>query len=395
MNKKNVAVLFGGRAPEHEISIITGVQTLNALSKDKYNVVPVYISKSGEWILGNKSFWDPKTFKNLERAAHGKERLILSQDPTYNKFLFKPSLASFLKGFALKEKIDIFFPVFHGRYGEDGSLQGLFELADVAYVGCDVQASSIGMDKIVSKRIAKSIGIPVLSDMFLFKSEWERAKGDILKRIYSSLGYPVFVKPSRLGSSIGIVRARNRDELIDAIESCFFYDSRVLVEKALVDAVEVNISILGNNPYQLSATEQPVASGEILSFKDKYISEEGVSKGMASAKRLVPAPIGRETEQKISKYAESFFREIGGQGIARIDFLLSKDKQRIYFNEINTIPGSLAFYLWKKKKVSFSKLLDRLIELGFERYNSRKNITNAFESNVLSGFEKVGGVKKI
>ncbi len=393
MNKLNAVVLFGGRSTEHEISIISATQVLNALNKERYNVIPIYITKNGEWIKGDASFFEAETFKNLEKAIEKKKFEFIAPSPEIDYLVEKPGGRGFLKSF-VKEKIDIVLPIFHGRFGEDGSVQGLLEFAGLAYIGCNVQASAIGMDKMVSKRIASAIGVPVLPGNWIGKVDWGETRSKSLESAMKGLKFPIFVKPVHLGSSIGVTRASNKKELESALEVGFYYDTKVLVEQGLVDAMEVNISLLGNNPYEFSATEKPVASSEVLSFEDKYISKDDrPSKGMATLKRIIPAPIKKTTEEKIKEYANNFFAEIGGEGIVRMDFLLSKDEKRIYLNEINTMPGSLAFYLWEKAGVSFSKLLDKLIDLGLKRKEEEKKLNYTFKSNVLRNFGGSKGVK--
>ncbi len=381
MAKINIAVLFGGRSAEHEISIITGIQILNALDKSKYTVYPVYISKDGEWFLGDQSFYSAKTFTNLENLKKHK-RVYLSSVPGENCLVVKKGGVSFG---ADRIPVDVLFPSFHGTYGEDGSMQGLFELAGIPYVGCGVQASAVSMDKMLSKRVCESIGVPVLP------ANWG-AKNDP-KVLMKNLKYPVYVKPVHLGSSIGITRANNDKELKNALDVAFFYDAKVMVEEGMQNHMEVNISIMGNNPYQFSVCETPVSSSETLSFEDKYMSSGGASKGMASLKRIIPAPIKKGTEDKIKEFAQRFFSEIDGEGLCRIDFLVSKDEKRIFLNEINPLPGSIAFYLWEKVNMPINKLVDRLVELAFERHAKKSKLTTTFQSNVLEGFEKSRSAK--
>lgn len=392
MNKKKVAVLFGGRSPEHEVSIITGIQIMISLDKDKYEVVPVYIAKDGKWIRGDESFLNPATFKNLDNAIKNRKSLVMSSDPNVNGLIEEPKGIRIGTSFK-SEKIDMVFPAFHGRYGEDGAIQGLLEISGIPYVGCDVQASAIGMDKAVSKRVAESIGVPVLNDIWLNKNDWIQSKRDCLIRVGKSVRSPVFVKPARLGSSIGISKAKNVKELENALNVAFFYDTKVMIEESLEGAKEINISILGNDPYEVSVCEMPVSSGEVLTYEDKYVAKKGASKGMASAQRLIPAPIKEETKNKIGEYAKKFFAEIGGQGIARVDFLISKDEKLIFLNEINTLPGSIAFYLWKENGVDFSELVDRMVNLGFERFEEKNKLITTFKSNILSGFSGTKGIK--
>lgn len=392
MTRIKVAVLFGGKSPEHEVSIITGIQIMNALDKNKYQVAPIYVSKDGRWIRGDETFLNPVTFKNLDEIAKKNKMVILSPDPNLSGFIEEPHGIGFNNSFKL-EKIDIIFPAFHGRYGEDGAVQGLLELSNLPYVGCDVQASAIGMDKAVSKRVAKSIGVPVLNDCWLTIHNWKKNKKESLNKVKKSIKFPVFVKPARLGSSIGINKAKNLKGLENALDVAFFYDTKVMIEESLENAREVNISILGNNPYDVSVCEMPVSTGEILTFQDKYISKKGASKGMATAKRIIPAPIKDITKNKIEKYVKDFFAEIGGQGIARVDFLISKDETKIYLNEINTLPGSIAFYLWKENNVNFAELVDKMVNLGFEKFNDKSKLITTFKSNILSGFGGAKGIK--
>lgn len=390
---RTVAVMFGGRAPEHEVSIITGIQVMHALLAAGYEVLPLYITKEGKWVLGDSSYFDPKTFRDQGRAVEKKVGVTLPANPeaVMHEVPGKFSLVKTLREY----EVDVFFPCFHGRYGEDGSVQGLLEMAGVAYTGCGVEASAIGMDKVVSKRVAESVGIPVLRDNWANKGEWEDW-GRLSEQVMKGLNYPVFVKPARLGSSIGIKKVKDEKQLKEAMEVAFCYDEKVMVEQGVERAMEVNISLIGNNPYQCSATERPLGGEEMLSFEDKYIAKKGrVSKGMATAKREVPAKIKRMTEEKIREYARRFFAEIDGSGICRIDFLVSRNEREIYFNEINTLPGSIAFYLWKAKGMPIDKLVARLVELAEERKERRGEVVCTFASNILAGFEGVKGKIKL
>jgi len=378
MQNLRVAVLFGGKSPEHEVSIISAIQVLNALDANKYNILPIYITKTGKWVLGGKDFFKVETFKNLAKFEKEKSTFI-SPDSTVD-YLSVEGGISFLK--SKKEKIDLVFPVFHGGTGESGGIQGLLEFNGIPFVGCGVTASSVAMDKMISKRVAQAIGVPVLPGNWVTKESTKDAM--------NGLKFPVYVKPVHLGSSIAVTRANNKKELDEALEVGFFYDNKVLVEQGLDGAKEVNISLIGNNPYEISPTEMPHATSEVLSFKDKYLSGGSKSAGMASLKRIVPAPIKKETERKIIQYATDFFGEIGGEGICRIDFILSKDEKKIYLNELNPMPGSLAFYLWKEKGMSFTKLLDKLIDFGIERADKKGKLNTTFDSNILENF---GGAK--
>lgn len=386
MAKTKVAVMFGGRSTEHEVSIITGIQVMHALNKSRYEIIPIYVTKDGEWILGDDSFYEPKNFSNLEKLLSGKKRILLSTDATSPVLIEKPKELTIMKSLIV-DRPDVFFPAFHGRYGEDGAVQGLLEFSNIAYVGCGVSASAVGMDKALSKSVAYSIGIPMPKSVWITKTEWTKNSKAVVKRIESQVSFPVFMKPARLGSSIGVVKIGKKSELERALEVGFYYDEKILLEEAVKNPKEINISIMGNHEYKVSACEQPIKSEELLSFEDKYISTSGKSKGMASSKRILPAKIKKATQDKIEKYAKGFFREINGRGIARLDFLLSQDETKIYFNEINTMPGSVAFYLWKEAGVSFDKLVNKLVDLALKEQKSKLSLTSTFSSNILKGFD--------
>lgn len=385
---RNVLVLYGGVSTEHEVSIVTALQVMHALKGAGHKVLPIYVSKSGEWYLGGDKFLEPSFYQNLNNPVKDGKRVVLPPDREL-KLLGKGMM-----GFGgVAEEIEVVFPVFHGKNGEDGTMQGLVELTGLPLVGCGVGASALGMDKYLAKRVAKDLGIEVVEDVLVSEEEWGVNKKGLLNEI-DKLGRDVFVKPNSLGSSIGITRAKNKSELVNAIEVALAYDSRVLVEKAVKDMVEVNISIKGNDPYQVSITEQPLASGEVLSFEDKYIKpggkKSGKTHGMAAADRLMPARVDKKIIKAVDEAAIRFFRAIGGKGIARVDFMY--DGKRLYFNEINTMPGSLAFYLWEKTGVKFDKLVDELVELAVSDWHKKQKKVTTFESNILSGFAK-GGVK--
>ncbi len=389
MNKLNIAVLFGGRSTEHEISIISGIQVLNALNKEKYNVLPIYITKKGEWIVGDNSFFDPKTFRDIEKIESMKKSSLMP-DPTSPYTIEKPGAFTVFKSM-IKDPIDILFPVFHGRHGEDGSVQGLFELMNIPYVGCDVRSSAISMDKVLSKTIARSVDVPVMKDCWVDKYEWEDDTKSVIKKIKTKLNFPVFVKPVNLGSSIGVTHVTNEKELINALNVCFYYDSKAIIEESLENAREINISVIGvPGNYECSVCEEPIKSSSVLSFEDKYIGESGKSKGMASLKRIVPAKVKKDVIERVEKYSKDFFREIGGSGICRIDYLMSNDEKKVYFNEINPMPGSLSFYLWKESGVSFTKLLDKLIDYAIVKHKAKQKLTTTFSNNALSGFASGG-----
>lgn len=365
-----MAVWYGGVSPEHEVAIISAVQVMKALESAGFGVVPVYVAKDGRWVVGDESFMDVKIYKSLDRVMKRGKEVVFPANRNY------VMLTKQWWGFGGNgEDVDVVFPVFHGRNGEDGTIQGLLEMANVPYVGCGVTASSVGMDKVIAKMVAKDLGFAVAKGQLFLKGD----------KLDSELKYPMFVKPANLGSSIGVVRVENKEELKEALEVGFCYDSRVLVEEAIDLDKEINISVMGGNgKYEVSVTEQPVTKSDLLSFEDKYLGQSR-TKGMASAKRVIPAIIGDQQKKKIEDMAKRYFRMIGGNGLARIDFMVDK-KGEIYFNEINTIPGSLAFYLWDKSGYLFPKLVTKLLELAVEDWQEKQKRVTTFESNILAGF---------
>lgn len=380
---KTILVMYGGVCPEHEVSIVSALQVMNALKEAGFKVLSLYISKEGGWYLGGNKYLNPKSYKNLEDVKKNGKRVVISPDREWDL------LAKGWLGFGgMEEKIDVIFPVFHGRLGEDGAVQGVLEHADLPYVGCGITASATGMDKYVTKRVAESLGIKVVKDVLVTEADWENDKKDLRNKI-EKLKWPIFVKPVRLGSSIGVERITKKTDLNDALEVAFRFDSRVLVEEAVEKPTEVNISILGNGPYRCSVTEKPVTAADVLSFEDKYIGESGKSKGMASAKRIIPAPVSEKIKKEIEAATVSIFRAIDGKGIARLDFLVDS-KENVYFNEINTMPGSLSFYLWKASGVSFKKLVTELVRLAEEEWKAKNKQVTVFSSNILAGFTSSG-----
>lgn len=377
-NKLNVLVLYGGVAPEHEVSIITAIQVMNALVEAGHQVLPVYISKQGTWHKGDSRFLDPLFYKDLQKVSSTGTSTILPANKDLH--LLKKGFL----GFGAEESsVDVVFPVFHGQNGEDGTIQGLLELANLPYVGSGVLGGSAGMDKFVTKRLAESLKVNTAKDFLVIKGV---TSDEEIAKEAKKIGFPLYVKPSNLGSSIGITRVEKSQDLADALEVAFCYDNRVLLEECVDLDKEVNISIMGNNPYIFSVTEQPVASGKTLSFDDKYLSDSGKSKGMASLKRLIPAPISAEQLKTIQDWARKIFGAINGKGLARVDFMIDK-KGAVFFNEINTIPGAFAFFLWEKSGYPFPKLVDHLLELAIEAWNSKQQKISTFESNIL---EKIG-----
>lgn len=394
-NKIKVAVVFGSRSVEHEVSIVTAMQIFENINRDKYEIIPIYIDKHGRWLIDEK-LGKIESFSARGGLAFGwKNSSAKIKAPEYF-FASSPSVKSLLpkstvKYFFDKISADIYFPAVHGTFGEDGTLQGMFEMAGVPYVGSGVTGSAVGMDKIIQKSVFKEVDIPIVRYVWFLKNEWESGQGEIIKNIEKVLGYPVFVKPANLGSSVAINKAAGFKELQEAIEIASNFDRRIIVEEGKEGIMEINCSILGNDELIASICEQPIKSEQMLSYEDKYL-RGGKIKGMAGLSRLVPAPIGEALTKKIQETAMKAFRAIDASGIARVDFMVRSDTEDFWLTEINTLPGSLSFYLWEKSGLSFSELLDRLIDLGFERYKERQELMTSYNSDLIS---KVGeGAKR-
>ncbi len=400
--KIKVAVLFGGKSTEHEISIISAIQAIGYLNKDKYDVIPVYITKNNYMYIG-ENIGKIESYTNMNELIKSSQRVIFVSDENKVKIIKYP-FKTFSKG--VVDTVDVFFPIVHGTNVEDGTLQGFLKMYGIPYVGCDVISSAVGMDKYVMKTVLKDNGIPVLDCRVFTSKQYDADSENVISDIEEAFAYPVIVKPIDLGSSIGISKAKNRDELYEGLETAFCFAGRVLVEKAVENLKEINCSVLGDyNEAKASECEEPVNSDDILSFTDKYIgdgaskgakggvkSASGGSKGMATLKRKIPADITPEQKDKIQSLAVKAFKALGCNGVSRIDFMMDSKTGEIWLNEINTIPGSLSFYLWEPVGVPYSKLLDEMISLALKRAREEENITYTFDSNVLEGV-KLGGVK--
>ncbi|HIT58524.1 MAG TPA: D-alanine--D-alanine ligase [Candidatus Faeciplasma pullistercoris] len=387
--KINLALMFGGKSVEHEISIISALQAAQNLDREKYNVIPIYITKSGEMYCG-EHIGDIEAYKDIKgllaksypvtMARHGGRVEILRLEHK----LFKNPLVSY---------VDVAFPIVHGTNVEDGTAAGYLNLLGVPYVGCDILSAAIGMDKYAMKSVFKENGIPVLDCRIYHSDEFDDNSNLVILDIEKNFGYPVIVKPVNLGSSVGISVADSKSKLEDSLSDAFRYSKRVLVERAITNLTEINCSVLGDDrSAEASVCERPVSGDEILSYSDKYLDGSKSSKGMASTKRIIPADISAENTHYIQELAVKAFKTLGCNGVVRIDFMIDNDSNTIYLNEINTIPGSLSFYLWEPKGVPYKELLDRMIALALKRERERDSVTYAFDTNVLSGIH-LGGVK--
>ncbi|MBQ8549982.1 MAG: D-alanine--D-alanine ligase [Clostridia bacterium] len=386
----NVAVFFGCCSVEHEVSIISAVQAMHSFDREKYNIIPVYVTKEGVMTTGDELF-DIENYKDLP-ALLKKLRAVT---------LVREGGAVVMKGFSMFAKatrIDVAFPIVHGTNCEDGTVQGLFEFLRLPYVGCDIISSAVGMDKVIFKDVLASAGLPVLPCVSFYSREYFEDREALLSKIEKEIGLPAIVKPANLGSSVGITKVNTPEELIDAITLAATFADKILVERAIVGLREINCSVLGDYDECIaSCCEEPIAHDAILSFEDKYLSgggkKSGGSKGMQSLSRIIPAEISEDKTEEIRSLACRVIKAIGGAGIARIDFMLdTADGDKVYVNEINTIPGSLAFYLWEKSDISYKELLSRAVDLAFKRARKQKNLNFTFESNILSGV-KLGGTK--
>jgi len=395
MSPLRVGMIFGGRSVEHEVSVLTAHQAMAALPRDAYTPVPIYIAKSGQWFSGD-ALLDLKNFSDLEKLQTLAEPVIFSADATQPGLL--PRRTAERKGIfggrapaePVIEPIDVAFPLLHGTHGEDGTLQGLLELADLPYVGCGVEAAAVGMDKLMTKVALRAAGAPVLPDYALSRARWQREPDAVVAEIEAAFSYPVFVKPVTLGSSIGVASAEDRAALRFAIDVAATYDSRVMIEPAQQEIVEINCAVLGNEvEARASVCERPVSAGT-LSYDEKYL-KGGKGDGMKGARRIIPADIPDALTSAIQASAVQAFRAIGAAGVARVDFLVRPAEHAFYVNEINTLPGSLAFYLWEPAGVPFPELLKTLIGYAQARYREKRRSTFSFGSSLLNGASLLGG----
>ncbi|MFI3258849.1 MAG: D-alanine--D-alanine ligase family protein [Rikenellaceae bacterium] len=399
--KINVAVLFGGRSVENEISVVTANQAIQAIDKQRYNIIPIFISKSGVWYSGD-NLLDVNQYRDLDSLLKSCEQVYIR--PIYGdsnlyrtkKSLFRSEVVS---------RIDVILPALHGTNCEDGTFQGVIEFAGIPYAGCNTLASANGMDKITMKMILKECGIPVVDYAWFCDKEWFESRESVVAKVEAALSYPVIVKPANSGSSIGIKAAKSREELIEAIENAISFTTRVIVEAFVSELKEVNCSVLGDYyNCEASVLEVPMRNGDILSYEDKYMGggAKQQSKGMQSTVREIPANLPDEVTEFIRTKACETFTALSCDGVSRIDFIIDESCGKIYVNEINTIPGSLSFYLWEHSGVDFSALVDRLIEIAFQRQREYNNKVVNYGGNIFAslntsagkmGGSKIGGAK--
>ena len=393
--KIRVGVLYGGKTTEHEVSIITAVQAMNNLNKEKYDVVPIYFTKDNDIYTGN-ALMDMDVYKDMSLlkrycsnvVMYSKDGVLILQN---KKGIFKRTI----------REVDIVVPCVHGYNMEDGNIEGMLEVLGIPYTGSDIYGCTVGQDKVFQKQILEAEKLPVPKYTWFYDNEYFSSEEKILDNI-KKIGYPVIVKPARQGSSIGIEVAKSEEEVKIAIEEAIKYDDKILVEEIIPNMTELNCSVLGSNSYmETSVIEQVMGNDEILSFKDKYLassSKKGAikvagSKGMVSTNRIIPANISEKLTKEIEETSKKAFRALGASGVVRIDYLYNKKSNKYYVNELNSIPGSLSFYLWIPLNKEYDELLDDMINIAVKRFKNKLKKTSKFESNILSNFNGSKGVK--
>lgn len=357
--KLRVGIVYGGKSGEHEVSLSTAQAVMNAFDYDKYELIPFYIMKSGQWRVGS----------TLEGPLSSQEDLQLESAAGGTVKAMEMLFTGLESPSAHRQGIDVMFPLVHGTNGEDGTIQGLFEMANVPYVGAGVLASAVGMDKAFMKQAFHIAGLPQCKYVDFIAAEWNRNQDEVLDRTEQVLGYPCFVKPANLGSSVGISKARNRAELVDAVAYALKYDRKVVVEE-FVDAREVEVSVLGNDEPMASVPGEIMSSNEFYDYKAKYVD--------GKSKMAIPAPIDVELAARIREMAVTAYRAIDGSGLSRVDFFVRRSDMQVFINEVNTMPGFTPFsmypLMWKETGVSYQELLDRLIELALERFEAKQKL---------------------
>ena len=389
--KIKIGVIYGGETVEHEVSVISALQAMNNLNEDKYDIVPIYISKDKIWYTGHM-LRDIEFYKEFEDEKKYAIKVML-----YKKgktFLLQRTTGLFRKDIT---DLDVILPVVHGNNVEDGSLAGLLDSIGIPYVGSHVLGGALGQDKVVMKQVMESVNLPIVPYTWFYDSEYLDNKENILKEI-KKIGYPVIVKPATLGSSIGIEVAKNEKDIESKIEDAMEYDTKIVVEKVIENLTEVNASVLGNYEYQkVSPLEEVMGEDEILSFADKYLgnakSKGTASKGMASTSRIVPARISEKLTKEIQDTAKQVFKVLNLSGVCRVDFLIDNKENKFYVNEPNTCPGSLSFYLWKEAGMKYSELLDEMVSIAIKEYKHKNQKTMSFKSSIFDGFNGSKGLK--
>ena len=384
--KKQVGVIFGSRSCEREVSIISAVQLMRHADQEKYDIIPVYIDESGNWYTGD-ALKDIGSFKPFNPDKKGITKVFPDLSSGSGALLTHArGTGLFSKDrIEIAARIDVYIIVMHGLHGEDGTIQGLLELANVPYTSTGVAGSALGMDKIMMKQFFRGADLPVLPGIGVTRTRYLSEPKSVFEEVEKELGYPVFVKPANLGSSIGVSRADDRESLEESLELAFEYDRRVLIEAGLDKPIELNCSVLGSDEeIEASPIEMPINQDEFLDFKDKYLASGG-SKGMASLHRVLPAPIEDELRDEIQEMSRKIFRMLDCKGVVRIDYMFDKNAGKLYITEINTIPGSLAFYLWENAGVAYTRLIDRMVGYAEKAHGDKNRANYAYTSDILKG----------
>ncbi|MEE0907232.1 MAG: D-alanine--D-alanine ligase family protein [Muribaculaceae bacterium] len=392
--KTNIGVFFGGRSTEHEISVISASQAMHAINRDKYDVTPIYISKQGKWYTGDALF-DVANYRDINSLLAKCQEVYMR--PIYDDYnLYKTKKPLF--GTDVLTRLDVVIPVLHGSNVEDGIFEGVLQTIGIPYAGCDVLASANGMDKITMKMILQACDIPVVDYVWFTDKQWFAKRDELIAQIENKLGYPVIVKPANLGSSVGIGCAHNREELIDKVDAAEQYSTRLIVEYMVKDLQEINCSVIGDcNEYRMSVLEQPLTSQDILTYTDKYMGGTKGAKGMAASQKKFPADLPDAETKRIQFLAGETFRALSCHGVSRVDVMIEGKSERdasgcrkIFVNEINTIPGSLSFYLWEGSGLKFDEEMEHLVQLALKRKREQGMKTVSYDQNI---FSLGGGIK--
>lgn len=382
MNKLRVGILFGGRSGEHEVSLLSAASVLKAINKDKYEVVPIGITKEGRWLTDAHAerllrgetesgrhlrAGDPQATPGAAVLAKGEAVIVPPVPQSHGLIPFESAASSGQKSI----DVDVIFPVLHGTFGEDGTIQGLFELADIPYVGAGVLGSAAGMDKDVMKQLFAGAGLAIVKHVTVLRSQWEKESKKVTKLVESKLKYPLFVKPANLGSSVGISKAHDRKELGPAIETAAGFDRKIVIEQGVggkQKARELECAVLGNDEPIASVVGEIIPGAEFYDYNAKYIDE--------GSRPVIPAKISKKQMKQVQEMAVRAFKSVDCSGLARVDFLMEPKSEKIYLNEINTMPGftSISMYpkMWEASGLKYSELINRLIQLALERYQEKK-----------------------
>ena len=392
--KTNIGVFFGGRSTEHEISVISASQAMHAINRERFDVTPVYITKDGKWYTGD-ALLEIENYRNINTLlARCRQVYMRPETGNFNLYLSrKPFL-----GKDIVTTLDVVIPVLHGSNGEDGTFEGLLETIGIPFAGCNTLSSANGMDKITMKMILQASGIPVVDYVWFTDKQWFKQRDELTAQIESTIGYPVIIKPANLGSSVGIGRANNREELNVRIDEAERYSTRIIVEDLVENLQEINCSVLGDcDDYTMSVLEEPIKTGDFLTYEDKYMGGTKGAKGMQASQKRIPADLPSDETERIRYLAGETFRVLSCHGVSRVDVIVDRDTRDIYVNEINTIPGSLSFYLWEATGLSFDKLMERLVALAIKRRRELTMKTQTYDRNIFAmggGTKCTKGIKK-